>query len=102
MQITAEITPQGLLIPLSVIQAWLERGIDVLQTDEKIIIQPKPLSERERIARILTQAGLRLVQFDEPGSYSKISEKKRAELIRKFSIGRPLSEIVIEEREQGW
>jgi hypothetical protein len=99
--IATQMVPQGLLVPRSALGEWLERGVDVVKEKERIIIRPRPamLDEREDAVRILEEAGLLLPPETLPASHVPISDAKRAELSRKFSAGRPLSELVIEDRE---
>lgn len=99
--IAAEITPRGLLIPNGAIQEWIGRGVEVIKEQQRIIIQPKPapLAERERVIKCLEDAGLLLPLEPSPSPRQELSAQERAELGRKFSVGRPLSEIIIEERE---
>jgi len=99
--ITAKMTSKGLLIPRAAIREWLERDIEVVKDKERIIIQPRPtpLNERERILSILEASGLLLPPEPLPPFHEPLSPEERAELAEKFSVGRPLSEIVIEERE---
>jgi hypothetical protein len=99
--IEAQVTPQGLLIPRAVIREWLEQGVDVIKDKDRIVIQPRstPQTERERVLQILEASGLLLPTEPLPPSHKPVSAEEQAELARKFSAGRPLSEIVIEDRE---
>ncbi len=101
--ITTQMTPQGLLIPTAVLREWLDQGIEVIKDKQRIIIQPKPAprTERERVLQILEVSGLLVKPQWEPTS-PPVSPTELAELAEKFSVGRPLSEIVIEEREERW
>ena len=102
--IVTQIVPQGLLVPRSALGEWLERGVDVVKEKERIVIRPRPVipDEREEAIRILEEAGLLLPPEPLPASYVPISAEKRAELSRKFSVGWPLSQIIMEERAEGW
>ncbi len=97
--LAVQTTAQGILIPRAAFQDWGE--IEVLQEKDRIVIQPKPpapVQEREAITQALREAGL----LDEPKvapDLPLISDEKRAELAKKLSVGRPLSEIIIEDRE---
>ena len=99
--ITTQMTPQGLLVPRSALGEWLERGVEVVKEKERIVIRPRPvtLDEREEVIRILEEAGLLLPPEPLPASHVPISVEKRAELGRKFSVGHPLSELIIEDRK---
>lgn len=102
--ITVEITAQGLLIPRAAIREWLEAGeIEAIKDQDRLIIQPKPapLTEREQILQILAASGL-LIKPDWPPLSPPVSPEERAELAKKLSVGRPLSELLLEEREAGW
>jgi hypothetical protein len=92
--------PQGLLVPRAAFGEWLERGVEAIKERERIIIRPRPAEpdEREEVIRILEEAGL-LVQPDWEPTVPPITDTELEELRRKFSIGRPLSEIIIEDRE---
>ena len=99
--IVTQMVPQGLLVPRSALGEWLERGVDVVKEKERIVIRPRPVKpdEREEAIRVLEEAGLlfplsRCLLLTFPSS-----AEKRAELSRKFSVGRLLSELVIEDRE---
>jgi hypothetical protein len=93
-------TSQGLLIPRTAIREWLGQEIEVIKDQEHIIIRPrpKPRTERERVLHALETAGLLLPPEPLPPSHIPVSPEEQAELARKFSVGQPLSEIVIEER----
>ncbi len=100
-KIEVQVTPEGLLIPRAAIHEWLEGGIEVVKEEARIVIQPRPapLTERERVLQILGEAGLSLPPEPLPSDHKPVSLEEQAELARKFSVGRPLSEMVIEERE---
>jgi hypothetical protein len=98
--VATQITPDGLLVPRSALGEWLERGVEAVKENEQIIIRPRPVEpdEREEVIRILEEAGLLLPPEPLPVSHVTISGQERAELTRKFGVGRPLSEIIIEDR----
>jgi hypothetical protein len=99
--IATQVVPQGLLVPRSALGEWLERGVEAVKEKERIVIRPRPVirDEREDVIRILEEAGLLLPPEPLPASHVPISAERRAELSRKFSVGRPLSELIIEDRE---
>jgi len=39
--IATQITPQGLLVPRSALGEWLERGVEAVKEEERIIIRPR-------------------------------------------------------------
>jgi len=101
--IATEITPQGLLVPRSALEDWLELGVEKKKEKEQIVIRPRSYEqdEREEVIRILEEAGL-LVKPDWEPTAPPVSDTELEELRRKFSVGKPLSEIIIEEREERW
>ena len=100
--IAVQITPQGVLIPHAAVQEWIEQGLEVIKDEQRIIIQPRPAprTERERVLRILEDSGLLVKPHWEP--VTPPASEERTELAKKLSVGRPLSEVVIEEREERW
>lgn len=105
MQITVQMTPDGLLINHPRLQEWLNRGVDIIQEDDRIIVQPKPLPtlapDRERVLQILGATGL-LVKPEWTPISPPVSDTEYAELAQKFSVGPSLSEALIKERSEGW
>jgi len=100
--IDVQITPQGVLIPHAAVQEWIEQGLEVIKDEQRIIIQPRsaPRTERERVLRILEDSGLLVKPQWEP--VTPPASEERTELAKKLSVGRPLSKVVIEEREERW
>jgi len=101
--VAVQITPRGLLIPRQDIHEWLERGIEVTRDEKQIVIRPRPAprTERERILHLLEASGL-VVKPHWPPTSPPVSLVELDELAQKFSVGQPLSEIIIEEREERW
>ncbi len=100
--VATQMTPQGLLIPRAAIQEWAQVELEAVKDETGILIRPKAvLLEQERALdmQILEEAGLLLPIEPAPTSVTPVSVERQAELARKFSVGRPLSEIIIEERE---
>ncbi len=104
--ITVQMTPKGLLIPLDAIRDWVEHGVEVFREQQRIVIRPRPDAERPLAG--LSRAHLTDVQILEaeglllpvaPSPAQGLSLERFRELARSFSVGKPLSEMVIEERE---
>ncbi len=97
--VPVKITEEGLLLPR---QAYQDLGeIEVLRRPDYILIKSKVIYSqglRAQVTEILHKAGL-LVEptWKRPPT---VPPEERAELARKFSIGRLLSEIIIAEREE--
>jgi hypothetical protein len=97
--IVVQITPQGILIPRTALQGWTD--IELVQTEQHIVLRPKASSlalERELAIQALREDGL-LYEPEKKPELPIISDTERASLAEKLSIGRPLSEIIIEERD---
>jgi hypothetical protein len=102
ISIAVKMTPQGLLIPRSALHDWLDQELEIIKEQQRIVIQPKtaPATERERVLQILETAGLLLPVESPMPVRDPLSTPEADKLARKFSIGRPLSEIIVEEREE--
>ena len=102
--IVVQMTPEGLLVPRDAVAGWTE--IEVIKRDQQIVIRPKKLSaqqEWEIVAQALRQARLTSPLADVLSQQAApISPARRAELAQAMAVGRPLSEIVIEERAERW
>ncbi len=98
--LAVQMTPQGLLIPRAAFQDWGK--VEVLREKRRIIVQPQTSTqERDLVIQALRKDGLLVEMAGEPLS-PPVTPEERAELAKKLSVGRPLSEIVIEERRAGW
>ncbi len=98
--LAVQMTPQGLLIPRAAFQDWGK--VEVLWEKRRIIVQPQTSTqERDLVIQALRKDGLLVEMAGEPLS-PPVTPEERAELAKKLSVGRPLSEIVIEERKAGW
>ncbi len=101
-RITPEITPQGVVIPREAVQEWLDQGIEIIKNRGRTVIQPQALSagqEKSLAIQALREDGL-LVNIEKTTQSPPSSPEERAVLARKLAAGRPLSEIVIEERRE--
>ena len=102
-----QMTAQGLLIPYTVIRKWKYTDLEIIKTETGILIRPKEeFSEEEAVQyeraldmQILQEAGLISPRMPLLDQIPSISTERQSELARKFSVGKPLSEIIIEERE---
>ena len=104
--IRAIIEPDGTIRPLEEIQVVVPtQAIITLLTDAPPAspIPPigRPATDRERIHEIFVAAGVTdpRPQASPPGI---LSTAERAALAVRLAGGRPLSEIIIEERREGW
>ena len=98
---TAKVTSQGVLVPRPLIQAWGDiEEVEIEQRPGAIIIKPKGRSAiqlREQIIEQMKSAGLiDDLPWESP---PVVSAQERMRLAKALSQGKPLSEIIIEERE---
>lgn len=103
LEIKIRMTPQGLLIPRAALGDWAAQELEAVRERQSIVIRPKPVSssEQQQVLQALREDGL-LVEIPQPPLQPPPTPEERAELARKLSLGRSLSEIVIEERASGW
>ena len=79
-------------------------GLPDNQSVRIIILPAEPHDEKDELTRIMCKAGL--IRPDRQSSLSippdSVSEKKRMKIAKKFgpAQGKPLSEIIISERDQ--
>jgi hypothetical protein len=103
-EIVAQVVSQELHIPLNGLEAWQDAELEIVRENSMLVIRPrrsKPLPERELAIQALREDGL-LVEMKQAPIHPPIAPGERAELSRKLSAGRPLSELIIEERKAGW
>ena len=97
--IPVEATDKGLLIPYEVL-GELEGGeLEVVREEGRIVIRLKldPADERDRVAKVLRDAGLLYEpDWEHP---LPVSEQERARLAKKLASGPSLSEMIIADRE---
>jgi hypothetical protein len=91
-------TKNGLFISR---EAYANFGeIEIMRTDNSIIIRPRTQSP-QGIIQILQQTDLLMDQRDLPVPEAVVTQDDRVKLAKRFSNGRPLSEIIIENRDEG-
>lgn len=66
---------------------------------EQVLASTDVAENRRRVREALVAAGLSLLTPDSPPVSSSLSAERREELARLFAAGGPLSELIIEERE---
>ena len=98
---TARMTDEGLLLPREMVQDLGE--VEIVRRPDYILIKSKVVHDRElhdQARKVLREAGLLVEVHRKP--LPEVPPEERAEIARRLASGRPLSEIVIEEREEGW
>ncbi len=94
-----KLTEKGLFIPREAYASFGE--IEIIHTPHAIVIQPR-LPSRQQIIEVLYQSGLLVDRQRLPHPQQTVSPQERTDLARKFGAGQPLSEFIIEEREESW
>jgi predicted DNA-binding antitoxin AbrB/MazE fold protein len=88
---------EGVLRPLTPLS--LPEHARVLIQVEQVSAIEDTSAHRRRVREALTAAGLSTPTPVQPASSNPLSPERREALARAFSAGRPLSELIIEERE---
>jgi hypothetical protein len=99
--VAVKVTPNGVLVPRPLIAAWGDvKEVEIEQHPDAIIIKPKADPASQLCAQIVSKmrvAGLiEDLPWEQPPA---IPPEERARLAKKLSHGRPLSEIIIEDRK---
>ncbi len=97
--VMAQMTAEGLLLSYPMLKDWEE--IEVIAETRRIIIQPKAAasSERQQVLQTLAACGFLPAEESLPADYTPLSTAEKMELARAFSVGKPLSMIIMEECE---
>jgi len=99
--VAAKVTPQGVLVPRRLITAWgdVEEG-EIEQYADAIVIKPKANRTRQPHAQIVSEMKAAGLIEDLPWAQPPaVSSEERAHLAKRLSHGKPLSEIIIEDRQ---
>ena len=98
--VDVKITPEGVLIPHPLLEAWGDiQEVEVEQRADALVVKPKADRGQlhDRIVNEMKAAGLiEELPWEPPAA---VSAEVRARLAEKLSHGRPLSELIIEDRE---
>jgi hypothetical protein len=95
----AQMTVKGLLLSYSMLRDWEE--IEIIAEAHRIVIQPRATSasERQQVLQTLESYGFLSPAESLPVDYIPLSAAEQTELAQAFSRGKPLSTIIIEERD---
>lgn len=98
---TIKVSSQGVLVPRPLLEAWGDiQEVKVEQRSGAIIITPKETPAAARHGQVIAKmkaAGLIDELAWEPSR--GVPAEERTELAKALSKGKPLSEIIIEDRE---
>lgn len=98
---TVKVTAQGVLVPRPLIEGWGDiQEVEIERRADAIIIKPKGQVTHQLHDRMIKEMKAAGLIEDLPWAHPPvISGKERARLAKTLSKGKPLSEIVVEERE---
>jgi hypothetical protein len=100
--VAAKVTPRGVLVPRALIAAWGDiREVEIEKHADTVVIRPRPSEAATWSAQVINKmkaTGLiEGMPWPEP---PVVSPEARARLAEKLSHGKPLSELIIEVREE--
>ncbi|MCX6030863.1 MAG: hypothetical protein NT169_16405 [Chloroflexi bacterium] len=98
--IARRVTQRGVLVPRALIRAWGNiQEVEIEQRPDAVVIKPKAAHAgdlRGQVVSKMEAAGLiEKLPWPQP---PRVSAEVRARLAEKLSRGKPLSEIVLEDR----
>lgn len=98
--IAVKVTPQGVLVPHPMITAWGDvEEVEIEQHANAIIAKPKTDRADGLHAQIVNEMKAAGLIEDLPWAQPPVvPSEERARLAKKLSHGKPLSEIIIEDR----
>lgn len=98
--IKAKVTPRGVLIPRPLLAVWGEiEEVEIEQQGDAIIVKPTSVPAPDlRAAIVREMKAVGLVEELPWAPPQVVSAEERARLAKKLGRGKPLSEIIIEER----
>ena len=94
-----QMTAKGLLLSYPMLKDWEE--IEIIAETHRIIIRPRvsSSSEQQKVLQTLESCGFLSAEESLPADYIPVSAAEQVALAQAFSVGKPLSTIIIEERE---
>lgn len=99
---TARVTQRGVLVPRTLIKNWKNnQEVEIEQRADAVIIRPKSDQATQLNAQII--AKMKAAGLIEDPSWSRpqpVSAEERTLLAEKLSHGKPLSQIIMENREE--
>ncbi len=100
--VAVKVTPEGVLVPHRLVEAWGDvREVEIEQRANTLIIKPRTDPEgrlHDRIVGDMKAVGL--IEDLDWALPPAISCEERARLAEKLGRGKPLSELILEDREE--
>ena len=87
----------GVLRPLRKLNLRERQTVEVCITSSD---EPSPDESEKVLQALATSGSVTLAHMK--AAVAPVSDQRREELARIFSTGKPLSEVIIEERREGW
>jgi hypothetical protein len=99
--VAAKVTQQGVLVPRPLITAWGDvQEVEIEQHADVIVIKPKTNRANQLHTQIVSEMKAAGLIEDLPWAQPPVvSSEERARLAKKLGRGKPLSEIIIRDRE---
>lgn len=99
--VDVKITDEGVLIPHPLLEDWGDiQEVEIEQRADALVVKPKVEGSgrlRDRIVNEMKAAGL--IEELPWTPHLEVSTEARARLAEKLSQGQPLSELILEDRE---
>ena len=101
IRIAVKVTQRGVLVPRPLITAWGDvQEVEIEQHADALIITPKDKRAKLSRTRIVNEMKAAGLIEDLPWVQPRhVSPEERAWLAKKLKHGKPLSEIILEDRE---
>jgi predicted DNA-binding antitoxin AbrB/MazE fold protein len=97
-QTITAIYTNGVLRPIMPLDLPEQARVEI-EVKQVTVLETEAIDERSRVHQALVDAGLALERPVNPTPAAPVSTEERERLGRIFAVGKPLSEIIIEERE---
>lgn len=99
--VAVKVTPEGVLVPRPLLRAWGDiQEVEIEQHPNAIVIKPKADHTSQLHAQIVSEMKAEGLIEDLPWAQPPmVSSEERARLAKELSHGKPLSEIIVEDRE---
>jgi hypothetical protein len=100
-KVAVKVTPQGVLVPRPLISAWGDvQEVEIEQHTDAIIITPKTNRSSRLRRQIVSEMRATGLIEDLPWEQPRVAPtEERSRSAKRLSQGKPLSEIIIEDRE---
>jgi len=100
--VAAKVTPRGVLVPRALIAAWGDvQEVEIEKHADTVVIRPRPVKavpwHAQVVARMKAAGLVEDLPWPQPPSGSP---EERARLAEKLSHGKPLSKLIMEDREE--